>query len=140
MAQFILLHNYNDNTPLVINMYDINMIYLDSYDNHSNNKFTHIELNDMDEVICVKETPDKIYNTLNTNDDINKARYGPEFFKAKFIKLHEIDTNDVIILNKFNITLIDKEDNETKIYYKCDRYNTFCVNETVEKIFKVLND
>lgn len=61
-----------------------------------------------------------------------------------FIRLHNTDSNTVVVINTEMITLIDTEEVESgkfcsKIYLKNDaELNEFTVNETPEKIYEMI--
>lgn len=58
----------------------------------------------------------------------------------KFILLHDCDNNEVIVVQYDNILAFHIEGNATKIYVKSNIVQAIFVNETPEKIFKLIED
>lgn len=124
---FILVHDNNDNSPIAINEDYIISIY------SIHEKETLVIMNtnvcneNAIESIGINETPEKVYNQLS---------------KSKYIKVHDIRYNKVIVISikdiitaykhtdsysgKKNITNIELSDS-----------NNFCVNESVETVMKL---
>ena len=66
--------------------------------------------------------------------------------KNNFLKFHEIKSNSIVYINKEEIAVIDTDDskvpgrNVSRIYFMDSTdVSSFCVNETVEKIYTNCN-
>lgn len=56
--------------------------------------------------------------------------------KNKFIKVHSVDDNSVIIINYSNIITVGKDPDITIVYIDDDNNEGITVNESVEKIYQ----
>ncbi len=123
---FILVHDNNDNSPIVINEKYIIKIYT----NDNNENVVYINNNICDdaiESISINERPEKVLNQLT---------------KSNYIKVHDIEDNNIIILSIKDIIAVYKDYYTNKIITNielCDSTNFF-VYESVETIFKFINE
>ena len=123
---FILVHDNNDNSPIVINEKYIIKIYT----NDNNENVVYINNNICDdaiESISINERPEKVLNQLT---------------KSNYIKVHDIEDNSIIILSIKDIIAVYKDYYNNKIITNielCDSTNFF-VYESVETIFKFINE
>lgn len=122
---FILVHDNNDNSPIVINeKYIIKIYYVDK-----NETLVCINNNICDddsiESISINENPEKVYNQLT---------------KSNYIKVHSIVDNSIIILSIKDIIAVYKDiDSYSKTVTNielCDSTN-YGVHERVETIIKL---
>lgn len=122
---FILVHDNNDNSPVVINeKYIIKIYYV-----NKNETLVCINNNICDdgaiESISINETPERVYNQLT---------------KSNYIKVHNIVDNSIIILSIKDIVAVYKDcDNYNKTITNielCDSTN-FGVHESVETVMKL---
>jgi len=122
---FILVHDNNDNSPIVINeKYIIKIYYVDK-----NETLVCINNNICDddsiESISINENPEKVYNQLT---------------KSNYIKVHSIVDNSIIILSIKDIIAVYKDiDSYSKTVTNielCDSTN-YGVHESVETIIKL---
>lgn len=65
--------------------------------------------------------------------------------KNKFIKVHSVDDNSVIIINYSNIITVGKDTDEknnniTMVYIDDDNSESIVVNESVEKVYQNIID
>lgn len=122
---FILVHDNNDNSPIVINEKYIIKIYT----NDKNETLVCINNNICDddsiESISINENPEKVYNQLT---------------KSNYIKVHSIVDNSIIILSIKDIIAVYKDiDSYSKTVTNielCDSTN-YGVHESVETIIKL---
>ena len=122
---FILVHDNNDNSPIVINEKYIIKIYT----NDNNENVVYINNNICDdgaiESISINENPEKVYNQLT---------------KSNYIKVHSIVDNSIIILSIKDIIAVYKDiDSYSKTVTNielCDSTN-YGVHESVETIIKL---
>jgi hypothetical protein len=121
---FILVHDNNDNSPIVINEKYIIKIYT----NDNNENVVYINNNicndDAIESISINERPEKVLNQLT---------------KSNYIKVHDIEDNSIIILSIKDIIAVYKDYYNNKIITNielCDSTNFF-VYESVETIIKL---
>ena len=124
---FILVHDNNDNSPIVINEKYIIKIYTN--DNNENVVYINNNICDDDaiESISINERPEKVLNQLT---------------KSNYIKVHDIEDNSIIILSIKDIIAVYKDYYNNKIITNielCDSTNFF-VYESVETIFKFMNE
>ena len=124
---FILVHDNNDNSPIVINEKYIIKIYTN--DNNENVVYINNNICDDDtiESISINERPEKVLNQLT---------------KSNYIKVHDIEDNSIIILSIKDIIAVYKDYYNNKIITNielCDSTNFF-VYESVETIFKFINE
>lgn len=121
-VDFIRLHKSNDNSTIIVNVADI--VYIDTGENEKKDALIILK----DKRIApfyVNETPDKIHKFLN----------------EQFVRLHKSNDNTTIIVNVGDIVYIDTGENEKKdalIILKDTRVAPFYVNETPDKICKLL--
>lgn len=122
---FILVHDNNDNSPIVINeKYIIKIYYVDK-----NETLVCINNNICDddsiESISINENPEKVYNQLT---------------KSNYIKVHSIVDNSIIILSIKDIIAVYKDiDSYSKTVTNielCDSTN-YGVHESVETVIKL---
>ena len=121
---FILVHDNNDNSPIVINeKYIIKIYYVDKNE-------TLVCINNIcDDVsiksISINENPEKVYNQLT---------------KSNYIKVHSIVNNSIIILSIKDIIAVYKDiDSYSKTVTNielCDSTN-YGVHESVETVIKL---
>lgn len=121
---FILVHDNNDNSPIVINEKYIIKIYTN--DNNENVVYINNNICDVDaiESISINERPEKVLNQLT---------------KSNYIKVHDIEDNSIIILSIKDIIAVYKDYYNNKIITNielCDSTNFF-VYESVETIIKL---
>lgn len=121
---FILVHDNNDNSPIVINEKYIIKIYTN--DNNENVVYINNNICDDDaiESISINERPEKVLNQLT---------------KSNYIKVHDIEDNSIIILSIKDIIAVYKDYYNNKIITNielCDSTNFF-VYESVETIIKL---
>lgn len=124
---FILVHDNNDNSPIAINEdYIISIYYIPG-------KETLVIMNtnvcneNAIESIGINETPERVYNQLS---------------KSKYIKVHDIRDNTVVVISIKDIITVYKhmdsysgKKNVTNI--ELSDSNNFCVNESVETVMKL---
>jgi DNA-binding LytR/AlgR family response regulator len=121
-VDFIRLHKSNDNSTIIVNVADI--VYIDTGENEKKDALIILK----DKRIApfyVNETPDKIHKFLN----------------EQFVRLHKSNDNTTIIVNVGDIVYVDTGENEKKdalIILKDTRVAPFYVNETPDKICKLL--
>ena len=122
---FILVHDNNDNSPIVINeKYIIKIYYVDK-----NETLVCINNNICDDdsikSISINENPEKVYNQLT---------------KSNYIKVHSIVDNSIIILSIKDIIAVYKDiDSYSKTVINielCDSTN-YGVHESVETVIKL---
>lgn len=124
---FILVHDNNDNSPIAINEDYIISIY------SIHGKETLVIMNtnvcneNAIESIGINETPERVYNQLS---------------KSKYIKVHDIRDNTVVVISIKDIITVYKhmdsysgKKNVTNI--ELSDSNNFCVNESVETVMKL---
>ena len=97
---FILVHDNNDNSPIVINEKYIIKIYTN--DNNENVVYINNNICDDDaiESISINERPEKVLNQLT---------------KSNYIKVHDIEDNSIIILSIKDIIAVYKDYYNNKI-------------------------
>lgn len=121
-VDFIRLHKSNDNSTIIVNVADI--VYIDTGENEKKDALIILK----DKRIApfyVNETPDKIHKFLN----------------EQFVRLHKSNDNTTIIVNVGDVVYVDTGENEKKdalIILKDTRVAPFYVNETPDKICKLL--
>ena len=126
---FILVHDNNDNSPIAINEDYIISIYSIREKETLVIMNTNVCNENAIESIGINETPEKVYNQLS---------------KSKYIKVHDIRYNKVIVISIKDIITVYKhtdsysgKKNITNI--ELSDSNNFCVNESVETILKDIN-
>lgn len=127
---FILVHDNNDNSPITINEDYIISIYSIREKETLVIMNTNVCNENAIESIGINETPERVYNQLS---------------KSKYIKVHDIRYNKVIVISIKDIITVYKhtdsysgKKNITNI--ELSDSNNFCVNESVETIFKFMNE
>lgn len=126
---FILVHDNNDNSPIAINEDYIISIYSIPGKETLVNMNTNVCNENAIESIGINETPERVYNQLS---------------KSKYIKVHDIRDNTVVVISIKDIITVYKhmdsysgKKNVTNI--ELSDSNNFCVNESVETILKDIN-
>lgn len=127
---FILVHDNNDNSPIAINEDYIISIYSIPGKETLVIMNTNVCNENAIESIGINETPERVYNQLS---------------KSKYIKVHDIRDNTVVVISIKDIITVYKhmdsysgKKNVTNI--ELSDSNNFCVNESVETIFKFMNE
>lgn len=127
---FILVHDNNDNSPIAINEDYIISIYSIPGKETLVIMNTNVCNENAIESISINETPERVYNQLS---------------KSKYIKVHDIRDNTVVVISIKDIITVYKhmdsysgKKNVTNI--ELSDSNNFCVNESVETIFKFMNE
>ena len=126
---FILVHDNNDNSPIAINEDYIISVYSIREKETLVNMNTNVCNENAIESIGINETPERVYNQLS---------------KSKYIKVHDIRDNTVVVISIKDIITVYKhmdsysgKKNVTNI--ELSDSNNFCVNESVEAILKDIN-
>lgn len=124
---FILVHDDNDNSPIAINEDYIISIYSIPGKETLVNMNTNVCNENAIESIGINETPERVYNQLS---------------KSKYIKVHDIRDNTVVVISIKDIITVYKhtdsysgKKNVTNI--ELSDSNNFSVNESVESIMKL---
>ena len=124
---FILVHDNNDNSPIAINEDYIISIYSIPGKETLVIMNTNVCNENAIEIIGINETPERVYNQLS---------------KSKYIKVHDIRDNTVVVISIKDIITVYKhmdsysgKKNVTNI--KLSDSNNFCVNESVETVMKL---
>lgn len=124
---FILVHDNNDNSPIAINEDYIISIYSIPGKETLVNMNTNVCNENAIESIGINETPERVYNQLS---------------KSKYIKVHDIRDNTVVVISIKDIITVYKhtdsysgKKNVTNI--ELSDSNNFSVNESVETIMKL---
>jgi hypothetical protein len=124
---FILVHDDNDNSPIAINEDYIISIYSIPGKETLVNMNTNVCNENAIESIGINETPERVYNQLS---------------KSKYIKVHDIRDNTVIVISIKDIITVYKhtdsysgKKNVTNI--ELSDSNNFVVNESVETVMKL---
>lgn len=124
---FILVHDNNDNSPIAINEDYIISIYSIPGKETLVNMNTNVCNENAIESIGINETPERVYNQLS---------------KSKYIKVHDIRDNTVVVISIKDIITVYKhtdsysgKKNVTNI--ELSDSNNFCVNESVEIVMKL---
>lgn len=124
---FILVHDNNDNSPIAINEDYIISIYSIPGKETLVNMNTNVCNENAIESIGINETPERVYNQLS---------------KSKYIKVHDIRDNTVVVISIKDIITVYKhmnsysgKKNVTNI--ELSDSNNFCVNESVETVMKL---
>lgn len=124
---FILVHDDNDNSPIAINEDYIISIYSIPGKETLVNMNTNVCNENAIESIGINETPERVYNQLS---------------KSKYIKVHDIRDNTVVVISIKDIITVYKhtdgysgKKNVTNI--ELSDSNNFGVNESVETIMKL---
>lgn len=124
---FILVHDNNDNSPIAINEDYIISIYSIPGKETLVIMNTNICNENAIESIGINETPERVYNQLS---------------KSKYIKVHDIRDNTVVVISIKDIITVYKhmdsysgKKNVTNI--ELSDSNNFCVNESVETVMKL---
>lgn len=124
---FILVHDDNDNSPIAINEDYIISIYSIPGKETLVNMNTNVCNENAIESIGINETPERVYNQLS---------------KSKYIKVHDIRDNTVVVISIKDIITVYKhtdsysgKKNVTNI--ELSDSNNFSVNESVETIMKL---
>lgn len=127
---FIFVHDDNDNSPIAINEnYIISIYYI--HENETVVRMNTNMYNDNDNAIDsfgINETPEKLYNQLS---------------KSKYIKVHDIRDNTIIVLSIKDIITVYKETNSNGkniSNIELSDGTDFRVYESVETIFKFMNE
>lgn len=123
---FILVHDNNDNSPIVINeKYIIKIYYVDKNETLVCINNNNICDDDSIKSISINENPEKVYNQLT---------------KSNYIKVHSIVDNSIIILSIKDIIAVYKDiDSYSKTVTNielCDSTN-YGVHESVETVIKL---
>ena len=127
---FILVHDDNDNSPIAINEDYIISIYFIPGKETLVNMNTNVCNENAIESIGINETPEKVYNQLS---------------KSKYIKVHDIRDNTVVVISIKDIITVYKEtDNyngkKTVTNIELSDSNNFRVNESVEMVMKLCKE
>lgn len=124
---FILVHDNNDNSPIAINEDYIISIYSIPGKETLVNMNTNVCNENAIESIGINETPERVYNQLS---------------KSKYIKVHDIRDNTVVVISIKDIITVYKhmdsysgKKNVTNI--ELSDSNNFSVNESVEMVMKL---
>lgn len=124
---FILVHDNNDNSPIAINEDYIISIYSIPGKETLVIMNTNVCNENAIESIGINETPERVYNQLS---------------KSKYIKVHDIRDNTVVVISIKDIITVYKymdsysgKKNVTNI--ELSDSNNFCVNESVETVMKL---
>lgn len=124
---FIFVHDDNDNSPIVINEnYIISIYYI--HENETVVRMNTNMYNDNDNAIDsfgINETPEKLYNQLS---------------KSKYIKVHDIRDNTIIVLSIKDIITVYKETNSNGkniSNIELSDGTDFRVYESVEAVMKL---
>lgn len=124
---FILVHDNNDNSPIAINEDYIISIYSIREKETLVIMNTNVCNENAIESIGINETPERVYNQLS---------------KSKYIKVHDIRDNTVVVISIKDIITVYKhmdsysgKKNITNI--ELSDSNNFCVNESVETVMKL---
>ena len=124
---FILVHDNNDNSPIAINEDYIISIYSIPGKETLVIMNTNVCNENAIESIGINETPERVYNQLS---------------KSKYIKVHDIRDNTVVVISIKDIITVYKhmdsysgKKNVTNIELRDS--NNFCVNESVETVMKL---
>lgn len=124
---FILVHDNNDNSPIAINEDYIISIYSIREKETLVIMNTNVCNENAIESIGINETPERVYNQLS---------------KSKYIKVHDIRDNTVVVISIKDIITVYKhmdsysgKKNVTNI--ELSDSNNFCVNESVETVMKL---
>lgn len=124
---FILVHDNNDNSPIAINEDYIISIYSIPGKETLVIMNTNVCNENSIESIGINETPERVYNQLS---------------KSKYIKVHDIRDNTVVVISIKDIITVYKhmdsysgKKNITNI--ELSDSNNFCVNESVETVMKL---
>lgn len=124
---FILVHDNNDNSPIAINEDYIISIYSIPGKETLVIMNTNVCNENAIESIGINETPERVYNQLS---------------KSKYIKVHDIRDNTVVVISIKDIITVYKhmdsysgKKNITNI--ELSDSNNFCVNESVETVMKL---
>lgn len=124
---FILVHDNNDNSPIAINEDYIISIYSIPGKETLVIMNTNVCNENAIESIGINETPERVYNQLS---------------KSKYIKVHDIRDNTVVVISIKDIITVYKhmdsysgKKNVTNI--ELSDSNNFCVNESVETVIKL---
>lgn len=127
---FILVHDNNDNSPIAINEDYIISIYSIREKETLVIMNTNVCNENAIESIGINETPERVYNQLS---------------KSKYIKVHDIRYNKVIVISIKDIITVYKhtdsysgKKNITNI--ELSDSNNFCVNESVETVMKLCKE
>lgn len=127
---FILVHDNNDNSPIAINEdYIISIYYIPGKETLVNMN-TNVCNENAIESIGINETPERVYNQLS---------------KSKYIKVHDIRDNTVVVISIKDIITVYKhtdsysgKKNITNI--ELSDSNNFGVNESVEMVMKLCKE
>ena len=124
---FILVHDNNNNSPIAINEDYIISIYSIPGKETLVIMNTNVCNENAIESIGINETPERVYNQLS---------------KSKYIKVHDIRDNTVVVISIKDIITVYKhmdsysgKKNVTNI--ELSDSNNFCVNESVETVMKL---
>lgn len=124
---FILVHDDNDNSLIAINEDYIISIYSIPGKETLVNMNTNVCNENTIESIGINETPERVYNQLS---------------KSKYIKVHDIRDNTVVVISIKDIITVYKhmdsysgKKNVTNI--ELSDSNNFGVNESVEMVMKL---
>ena len=127
---FILVHDNNDNSPIAINEDYIISIYSIHGKETLVNMNTNVCNENAIESIGINETPERVYNQLS---------------KSKYIKVHDIRDNTVVVISIKDIITVYKhtdsysgKKNVTNI--ELSDSNNFGVNESVETVLKLCKE
>lgn len=127
---FILVHDNNDNSPIAINEDYIISIYSIPGKETLVNMNTNVCNENAIESIGINETPERVYNQLS---------------KSKYIKVHDIRDNTVVVISIKDIITVYKhtdsysgKKNVTNI--ELSDSNNFGVNESVETVMKLCKE
>lgn len=127
---FILVHDDNDNSPIAINEDYIISIYSIPGKETLVNMNTNVCNENAIESIGINETPERVYNQLS---------------KSKYIKVHDIRDNTVVVISIKDIITVYKhtdsysgKKNVTNI--ELSDSNNFGVNESVETVMKLCKE
>jgi hypothetical protein len=127
---FILVHDDDDNSPIAINEDYIISIYSIPGKETLVNMNTNVYNENAIESIGINETPERVYNQLS---------------KSKYIKVHDIRDNTVVVISIKDIITVYKhtgsysgKKNVTNI--ELSDSNDFKVNESVEMVMKLCKE
>lgn len=127
---FILVHDDNDNSPIAINEdYIISIYYIPGKETLVNMN-TNICNENTIESIGINETPERVYNQLS---------------KSKYIKVHDIRDNTVVVISIKDIITVYNETNsgsgkKNVTNIELSDNNNFRVNESVETVMKLCKE
>ena len=127
---FILVHDNNDNSPITINEDYIISIYSIPGKETLVNMNINVCNENAIESIGINETPERVYNQLS---------------KSKYIKVHDIRDNTVVVISIKDIITVYKhtdsysgKKNVTNI--ELSDSNNFGVNESFETVMKLCKE